>query len=514
MENQFQLPRGVLAFAIGIPLALIVGFFLILPDTALPWMLIGVLLMIGSIPIFLKYHHLLLILGANAYVNAFFLPGEPSLWLLLAAVSFGIAFLDTVLGKKTFIRVRSLDLPLLLIAAAVVFTLVYRGEFGLRSFGGASNNGKWYFYLIGSIVGYYALTSQVIPKKHATLLTSLFFLSGITAMFSNLAYVAGPSFYFLFSLFPAELAMSQAASDYSAGTAVERIGGLSFAAMAVFWFLLMRYGIRGIFDVRKPWRFLILCGAGVSCLLGGFRSLIILFALVFAFQFWYEKLFRTRYLVILLGLVAFAAVPIVSFSTKLPLAMQRALSFLPIDVDPMASADATSSLDWRLDMWKALLPDVPKYFWAGKGYAFDPIDYTITQDAVRRGLAKDYDPFIIAGNYHSGPFSLIIPFGIWGFLGFTWLIIAGCRVLYRNYRYGDPRLLRINTFLLAYFIARSIFFFVFYGAFNSELLVFTGVLGLSISVNGGMCSRRCPVPDSKLQRQAINSPAPPAPQPA
>lgn len=504
--------RLLIVYALVIPLAFVVGFFLIAPDSAFSVIVIGLILIGLSVPLLMKWHHPALIISCNAFINAFFLPGQPSLWILLAAVSFGFAMLDGILGKKTFARIRSLDLPLLFLGATVVFTAVYRGGFGLRSFGGTSYGGRYYFYVLASILAYYALSSRTIPKKRANLFTGLFFLSGMTAVFSNIAYAAGPSFYFLFLLFPTDLVMSEVHNDYSGVAGVTRIVGLSFAAMAVFWFLLLRYGVRGIFDMRKPWRFLILCGVGAICLLGGFRFMIVLFGLVLLFQFWYEKLFLTRYFAVLLGLVACVGIVVVGYSTKLPISMQRALSFLPIEIDPMARSDANSSLQWRLDMWNALLPDVPKYLWVGKGYGFDPTDYAITEEAVLRGFAKDYDTFIISGNYHNGPFSLVIPFGIWGTLGFIWLLIAGCRVLYRNYRYGDPQLHRINTFLLAYFVARFVFFFAFFGAFNSELIVFTSILGLSISLNGGMCSRPHPVRRSELQHDAKSSLALPNPQ--
>ena len=92
----------------------------------------------------------------------------------------------------------------------------------------------------------------------------------------------------------------------------------------------------------------------------------------------------------------------------------------------------------------------------------------------------------MAGDYHSGPLSILIPFGIFGLLGVVWLIVAGFRVLYRNYRFGDPALRKLNTFLLSYFIARVTFYFVGFGALSNDLTLFLGVLGLSIALNGGV----------------------------
>jgi hypothetical protein len=93
---------------------------------------------------------------------------------------------------------------------------------------------------------------------------------------------------------------------------------------------------------------------------------------------------------------------------------------------------------------------------------------------------------MVAGDYHSGPLSTIIPLGLWGAIGFLWLLAAGAKALYRNYRYGAPALRQINTFFLAFFIAQGIFFFGIFGAFNTQLYMFTGLLGMSVSLNGGV----------------------------
>jgi hypothetical protein len=92
----------------------------------------------------------------------------------------------------------------------------------------------------------------------------------------------------------------------------------------------------------------------------------------------------------------------------------------------------------------------------------------------------------MVGNFHNGPISVILPFGIFGLLGFLWFAVAGLRVLYQNYRFGDPALLSINTFLFTLFLSYFLFFIVVYGQFRSDMHTFLGMLGLSISLNGGV----------------------------
>jgi len=92
----------------------------------------------------------------------------------------------------------------------------------------------------------------------------------------------------------------------------------------------------------------------------------------------------------------------------------------------------------------------------------------------------------LAGDYHNGPLSVIIPFGIWGAATFLWFLIAALRVLYRNYRYGNPQFKTLNTFLLATFVIRAFMFFVIVGGFYGDMMYFVGIVALNISINGGV----------------------------
>lgn len=514
MVNSFQFPRTLLVYAIAVPLALILGFFLIAPENLLTWMLVGLLIFVGLLPWMLKSHHKALIIGWNAFVNVFFLPGQPPFWLLLVAMSMGLSLLARIVsGKNRFISAPMLTRPLLFLLATVVFTACMRGGLGIRSLGGSAYGGRYYALLLGAIIGYFALSAQVVSKKEASWLIALYFLSSITAVFSNIAYALGPSFYFLFNFFRADLVSAQVMQDYGGSVfGLDRIEGLSIAASGLYMFLLARYGIRGIFDLKKPWRLLLLAIACVSVLFGGFRSLIIWFILLFALQLYWEKLLRTRLFAALVMVGVLMSVGVVTFIEKMPLTVQRAFSFLPIEgIDFAAREDALASTEWRMEMWRVVVPQIPEYLWVGKGYSIDPTDLFLAEEAVSRGFAKNYDTALIAGDYHSGPLSTIIPLGIWGVIGFVWLSIAGLIALYRNYKYGDPELQRINTFLLAFFAARIIFFIFVFGALNTELFLFTGILGVSVSFNGGVKSkirsRLAPAPVRGLALGAVPQPA-------
>jgi hypothetical protein len=480
----FKLSRILVVYVIAVPLALLLGYLASSPDT-FTFMAIGMILFFMSLPLLLKWHHTLLIVFWNSAFSVFFLPGQPDLWLAFSAFSFGISCLNHIMVQQKFLRVPEMARPLLFLGGVVLATACYRGGIGLQIMGGASNGGKNYFYVIGAILGYFALTAEPIPILKSGRLAALYFLSGTTYVLSNIAYTLGPAFYFLFYFVPSGGAMSQAASDVGL-TSIDRISGLAQTCIASLCFLLAHYGIRGLFVLVKPWRLLFLCLTIGASVFSGFRSTLILMVLIFAFQFYFEGLMRTHLLPILVGLTLFVVVPTLLFSDRLPLAVQRTISFLPVKVDADVRADATGSTDWRVQIWAVVIKDVPKYLIVGKGYSIDPTDLYMTTEAVRMGIIGGYEEALLAGDYHNGPLSIIIPFGIAGTVGFLWVLSAGFWILYSNYRYGEARLRRINSVLLSYYLSYCFSFFFVFGDFHSQLFMFLGAVGLGISLNSGV----------------------------
>ena len=487
MSNTFSVPRNHLILGVCLPLAMVMGYFLAEPLDSVSMGVVVLVLTVLSIPLFMRWHYPLLLLSWNACINPYFFPGRPYMWMLMAIISCFFALLARAAGSNhRFLSAPCLTKSLLFVVAVVIATAALRGGVGLNSFGSTSYGGKGYVMILLAIVGYFAFTSQPVPSRLAVWYVGFFFLSGITSVISNLAYIAGPKFWFLYDLFPPEGAFSQLAADYSPNDEIVRISGAPVAAQAIWCFLLAIYGLEGMFEIRKPWRMLVLAGAILAGMYGGFRSALALFAMTFAILFCLEKLWRTRILLyVMAGLLA-AGIGLAAFSEDLPLSMQRAVSFLPVKVDPMAEHDAQGSTTWRIEMWERLLPEVPQYLLKGKGYSLDPQDMYLMNESVRRGFATTADFAASVGDYHNGPLSIIIPFGLWGTAAFGWFLIAGIWVMHRNYRHGPAELQRINTFLYAFFLAKVVFFVVVFGSIYSDMFQFAGLVGFSIALNGGI----------------------------
>ena len=79
--------------------------------------------------------------------------------------------------------------------------------------------------------------------------------------------------------------------------------------------------------------------------------------------------------------------------------------------------------------------------------------------------------------------------------------MASVRLLWRNYKYGDPEIVNINRFLFVAFVVQTIFFITVFGAFYVDLAKFVGIVALGIAMNHGAAGPvRAPVfvpePDS------------------
>jgi O-antigen ligase len=292
--------------------------------------------------------------------------------------------------------------------------------------------------------------------------------------------------------------MSQAQADFGQDV-VKRFAGLAPFATGLFCFMLVRWGVRGLFVWSKPWKLLLLLLVIFASLLSGFRGQLGFFVILFVVQFIVEGLWKTAFLPAAVLLAAVSLTPVLLFANKMPLAVQRTFAFLPVNIEPQVRDEAADSIQWRLDMWHEVWPEVPKYLLIGKGYAIDPLELYLTSEAIRMGIYSSYEDSVLAGDYHNGALSVLMPFGIFGAIGFLWLLGAGIKVLYLNRRYGDPQLKSINTLFLSYFITQCIMFFFVFGALDSPQCAFWGVLGLSVSLNGGVCRKKAMTKQSFAQ---------------
>jgi O-antigen ligase len=183
------------------------------------------------------------------------------------------------------------------------------------------------------------------------------------------------------------------------------------------------------------------------------------------------------------------------------------LAWLPLNIDPEARLDAQASTEWRIEIWEALLPQVPKYLLLGKGYAFsvETFQQNMGRDATFQNFISAADnPLALSSDFHSGPLSVVLSFGIWGALAWLWFWAAGFYVVWRNYHYGDPAIRHLNLFLFAAFVSKCFSFLFIFGAISDDVTGFASIIGLSAALNNGVMR---PKPQPKLVPAAPAKPS-------
>jgi hypothetical protein len=431
-------------------------------------------------PLLLRWHLFIMFGIWNSAMGLYFLPGQPPLWLLWALVSLTLVWIErSFFRDREFVNVTLLTRALGLFAAVVIVTMIARGGIGIRWIGsGELAGGRKYLYILGAMLGYFAMSLKPVPAERANLFIGLYFLGGLVAFIGPLSVWLGPPFDRLQYVFhPSEGVL---ASD-----GMFRVKGLSTVGMGIVGWLLSRYGFGGVFHQRRLWRPLLLVGGMGIGLLSGYRTLLVMFAVTLGGLFFLEGWHRTRWLWawIMAGLVCLAvAVPI---TPHLPPPIQRAIAFLPLPVDPSVRFDAEGTIEWRYGLYDALADDVPRYFWLGKGMTINTLDMDWAETLSRFG-GKQWDYSYITGEHHNGFFSVIIAFGVWGLLAFAGFIGVGFWVLLQNYRFGEERLRSVNGFLLLNYIGWVLLFFSYWGTLYWSMRDFAGILGLAVALNGGM----------------------------
>ena len=509
MTNPASAMRMLITYVIIIPLAILVGYLLTDPLDFGTIGVFGIIIVVLLSPVFIRWHYPILVFSMGCPATCFFLVGRPPLWQAMALLGLIIALVERTLSGRRFLSVPVAAWPLLYIAAVTYLTARLTGGIGLHQLGGDTGGGKKYLYILLGIAAYFALTSRVIPKEQRPLYIALWVLAGASQGIGEVAAVLGGPFHALNLLFPSGL------NEAGASVGKTRLGSLGTVFGGLITYMLVRFGLRGIFLSTHLWRPAAFLLMFPFTLVGGFRGFLIGSLAIYTLMFFLEGLHRTKLLpmAVLAGLLF---TPVLGFfSDQLPLTFQRSMSFLPLKWDESVLVDTENSTGWRLALWAALWPQVSEHLLLGKGYSMSAEDFQMIQGGAFAGQIRTQDPaqqaLALSGDYHSGPLSTLIPFGIWGAIGILWLFAAGLFVAYRNYRYGDPDLQTFNTFGLACSIWSVVSFFIIFGAYPNAVADSARGLGFTMALNWGV-SRPPPRPVSNPRIKPLPVPLP-APQP-
>jgi hypothetical protein len=285
---------------------------------------------------------------------------------------------------------------------------------------------------------------------------------------------------------------------------IRRFQSLALVSGSLIYLLWARYGLKA-FLTRQG---LILVPVGVVLialgLMSGHRYLLIILIMTFVFCSYVQRLFLFRNvlmvsLAILLGLSA-----VYIFSERLPLAAQRAISFLPgIEVHSVANHDAQATWQMRHALRRIGMELAPQYFWVGRGLGLSSTGETMAM-ASRDLLAWH----VSIGRFYNGFVGLLVNTGIFGTI-FMLTLLAGGTVLALRI----ARLLRANRWedhfalvcsvIVALWMARALGWLFLHGDSEWALRNFGLQVGLMVACHYHLTQR--PPANSDSDREAVAS---------
>jgi hypothetical protein len=165
MASTFIPTKSHIIFAICLPLAILVGWLLAEPMDYSGLATLVLVAAVLSVPIFMRWHHALLLFSCNALMSFYSLPGSPPFWMAMTLVSLFFTVLNRSLGRDLrFLQAREVSYSLLALAVVVLVTAQLTGGIGLRSFGASSFGGKRYLSIIAAVMLFFAQPSTATSR--------------------------------------------------------------------------------------------------------------------------------------------------------------------------------------------------------------------------------------------------------------------------------------------------------------------------------------------------------------
>lgn len=390
-------------------------------------------------------------------------PGLPQGLLVIHVLMAGyvaVHFARCGIVKKPLFSLTASNLLLIAFLAVIGFTAYMRG-FGLRALGDTMWGGMSYIKLI--LTSLFFLAAQSISLSEKLLRRAIYCMLAFSLLpaFAQILFLASRGEihqqYLFVEAYVGGLWESLAALDLGGAVRFHMLGGLSMTLLMIAVILL---------DQKTPASrtlfFLLVLSSLATAALSGFRARVLSILIMSALFYLYEhgKVHWHR-LWSLVAMGCLSLVAIYGMAPYLPSAIQRAFSWLPnIDIPPLIKLEASLSTQNRLRVWELAWNEVPRYLLIGKGFAINPSDIispTVRQDWVLYSF--------LSHNYHSGPLSLLLDTGAFGFVLGTFFLLATCTEMIR--RRSDvalaPLLRRAFMFFLVQHLFNVIAFYLIFG---------------------------------------------------
>ena len=388
------------------------------------------------------------------------IPGIPQELMLRDVIAMGLIglmFFRFLLSKppirKEFGTARLAGFALM---AVIIVHIMVRG-WGLRALSGELWGGMAYVRTFIAF-GFFVASDLVLMTEKRW--RQLFTWSAISSFFPGLAQatfiMSGGKLYQQYMFVRIEawaLRQSLYASSLSEG--VVRYHFMSSIANAITMIGL----------TLSKWRYLplVILISLPAALISGFRSaLLIQLMILVLFAIFYSSQDRVKRLGLIMVTIFVGLLFLAPFARSLPLSFQRTLSIIPFyHISEIAREDAFGTVEWRVDIWRIMLKNIPDYLFIGRGFAAESSLYSTLDPSYASSPEFAY----YVHNYHNGPLGMLLDLGIVGLISVTIFIVSSAieAIKYKKLFAGDNFMNRYYCYLISVYLSQVIMFFVFFG---------------------------------------------------
>lgn len=386
----------------------------------------------------------------------------------------------------------------LIINILYVVTVFARNPVSMRSLGGSGGGdmigGRNYFTLAMFFFAYFVVNHARI---HPKLATNLPWMLAITSSLGGIIFVLTSTLPFTAPfIFPfwndvdyeAYSAMNRGTTSFGQDVEFTRLTGLAGISRPLILLLISYFPPSRLLFPHPFLPCLLFYPSLFIIALSGFRNEI-MFTGAYVFianavrKLWLWALFFI--IVPLFGIIFLAFVN--QGGDLVPLAAQRAFSFLPLGWNKKVVADADGSVEWRVDMWKdALSGGFIKNKTLGDGFGFDRAAMNLIADGMQGGAGfvggSKHEGHMIRGSFHSGPLSSIRFVGIIGLVLLLCLMIAVFRLaLLTIFKTRGTLFFPLALFVGIPFLWLPFHFIAIFGAYDNalkDLILGVGLLNI------------------------------------
>jgi hypothetical protein len=388
-------------------------------------------------------------------------PGERQMYELLMCILFVVVIVRKSINKRSAKGTWAKWFAYLFLVVLTI-TAIYRGV-GFQSLGDYELwGGGRYLVIVPCLLFFLSSDSfELTTRQWKVALVALLLLSVLPAVWELLYLFSHGRIYYQYYFFTPSGSEAMTLETSEVQDALIRVKGFMPTTM-LFMLPFVVYPAKLRYILH--YTLFVMLGFVAVGLTGHRMGIVTIGFFVWAYFFVISK--RKIGYIVISGLVIVLACAILGqLAYYLPSNFQRALCVIPFaHVSQEIYLDAQGTWDWRIEVWKDALEEVPRYLLIGKGYAYDAGAYIYM---MRTAYMSDHNVqwAIVSSSYHQGILSLLLGMGIAGLVAGLGYMFGVCRKHYLLMRrdWPDSELARMHRAITVLFIVDTVIYLVVYG---------------------------------------------------